>query len=127
MYSAHNKVLNRSLFFPLPLASRTWDVFTSAFCFNHISFKTTSIAVPTGSGALLFSLGDKVPYDNRWPLLACHFPRPVYLLLCYSASGNAICTQGHKCCFLCIYLNQCHCVICSDDTRNYLSTLHFPL
>lgn len=68
MYSAHNKALNRSLFFPLPLASRIWDVFTSAFCFNpafHISFKTTSIAVPTGSGFYSlkhpFSPGDKVP------------------------------------------------------------------
>lgn len=102
------------------------------FCFLlqpclYISLKTTSIAIPTGSGALLFSPGDKVPCDNRWPLLACHFPSPVYLLPCYNAWVNAICTQGHKCCFLCTYLHQCHYVICSDDTRNYLSTLHFPL
>lgn len=129
MYSAHNKALNRSLFFPLPLASRIWNVFTSAFCFNPvfpISFKTTSIAIPTDSGALLSSPGDKVPCDNRWPLLACHFPSPMYLLLGYSAWGNAICTQGHKCCFLCIYLYHCHHAICSDDTWNYYSLCTFP-
>lgn len=61
MYSGHIKALSRSFFFPLPLASRIWDVFTSAFSFNpdfRISFKTTLIAVPTGSGARLLSPGD---------------------------------------------------------------------
>lgn len=54
-------MLSRSFFFPLSLASRIWDVFTSAFSFNpafRISFKTTLIAVPTGSGARLLSPGD---------------------------------------------------------------------
>lgn len=129
--SAHNQAGCGPLSFPLGLqdTARVCFRFLPQLCHSHLlqnHFRTHS----HGQGSRQASPSRstchyEVQCDNRWPLLVCLFPSPVYSLPCYSAQVNAIYTQGHSWRFLCP--NQCPYIICSDGISNSLSTLNFPL
>lgn len=136
MYSAHNKALKRFSFFPFPWIPGHWMcllLFSPSILSFLSSSKPFQWSIPTDTGVLLgLTFPILFPITRCCVITYCLSWFVIFLVLSIhfliiTSQYSAICTQGHKWCFLRIYLTQYHYIICLDDTSTYLTTLNFSL